>query len=239
MSKMPPKYRFRSQTILATAIALYLLYTFVRSDENTSSQSLTDAVTQCDLGKEEGCLRAGLIAFERRDQKASAAYFAEACRFNMNGDCWKLIDYDSFNKLRCDRGFEKGCVALSETYFDKRDYGNAIKYLDIACRLGNLDSCWELGSSYDIARPGLDQLCDKFPNNLSYCSENNIGRHLRKNRKRAAEYYDLACLGGGSVDTCYILFQWYNAGDGVPKSSKHANEYLELACRGFEFAECE
>lgn len=152
------------------------------------------------------------------------------------------IESLEYSIAQCENGRDSYCRRVGElasiAAFETKNYKSEIKLLDIACNFGSVPSCETLGAAYDVGMEGQMRLCEIFPNSDTYCERNSLIANTRQNKKLAVKYYNLACLGGNSPDSCFYLYLWFKDGKGVPKSSKKAKQYLNKACEDFTFTAC-
>ena len=226
--------------IFINFLLTFFIFSFsIYAKENISNASMTESIYQCNLGKHNYCIRAGIIALEKNKVTKSATYFTKACSSKFSEDCKMLTTFESLNILTCEYGFYSGCIVSSELSFQEKDYDNQIKYLDKACKLGSLSSCDDLASAYSTGIESIIVLSEKFPNS-NYLKTDSLAKHVHKNIKLSIKYYRLMCESESKSDdvgaACYFLFRYYNEGIGTPKSPKQAKKYLQKACEIYPFS---
>ena len=237
---MIKKNPYNKINIFINFLLIFFIFSFsIDAKEGISNASMTESIYQCNLGKNNYCIRAGIIAFEKGEEKKSATFFTKACSSKISEDCKMLTTFKSFNILKCKYGFDSGCIISAELSFQEKDYDNQIKYLDKACKLGSLSSCEDLALAYSTGIESLMVLSDWFPNS-NYLQTDSLAKHVHKNIKLSIKYYRFMCESETISDdvafACITLFRYYNEGIGTPKSPKQAKKYLKKACAIYPFS---
>lgn len=167
-------------------------FEYCKEGNTTSCQYLIDnanlrTLEQCT--KANGCPanEIGIIYFNAGDIDTAIEFYKKAISF----------------------GDERALGNLGVLYYKQKDYINAKKYFELACKSKNnsikAERCFALGIIY----------------------ENGSG--VRQDFKKAIEYYKKSCEAGDSKG-CNNLGALYYKGQGVRQNQSTAKEYFGKAC---------
>lgn len=171
--------------------------------------------------KQQSLFEQALKAQESGNLDKAKDLYAKSCNKNKQvNSCFNLAKlYRQNNDIpntmsyldkSCEYDYAEACSILADTYYRgyKELQKNIYKAADLyekACKLGNYDSCANIGYLYSV------------------------GEGVWTDKKQAVHYYQIACAQNHPV-ACSNLAVLYHNGEGVDKNFKEAAKFLEQAC---------
>jgi len=148
-----------------------------------SKEAVEEWKASCGTGDSAACYFSGFVS------KGSVRkyFFGEACRGGVGVACLEMAslleneekwrEHTEYSKKACSYGFPGACFTAGNIYYKGKydgsiDMENALKYLDKACQKDISIGCAYLGWIFEH------------------------GESVRKDRKRAASYYEKSCSLG-------------------------------------------
>ncbi len=175
------------------------------SNDAPSSVVYDPLIIECENGKGNSCI---LMGIKEQNAERAMEYFKKACELKSEVGCGVIIFYLEPQSLTSKDLFARSCY---------------IKKNNLGCHF--LATYYIREKKYDLARPLLNQACEK---GLSHsCTE--LLRHAiyQKDRNKILKLTAKTCELG-SKETCFLLSQFYSSNQDLVLATKYATIGCDL-----------